>query len=159
MRTFVIVFNDAPLLHDEVQSLLATEAAAANAHVATDAVAWHLVYAAPNRPARLKRWVSRSGWDRLTVERGRKLAAASITQLSACSLSPVQMHGFAGDAWQQSVALGRTLHALRVIDARARQELPPEEAPKAGAAPATEPAPAANNVKVTVRKRWTLSAT
>ena len=109
MRTLVIVFNDANLLDTTLVSL--TNPASPDA--SAEPTAWHLVYAAPNRPARLKRWVSRSGWDRLTVERGRKLALASITRLEASSAAPVQMHGFVGDVWHQSVSLGRSLQALR----------------------------------------------
>ena len=139
MRTFVIVFNDGAHLDSTLQSFT-TEVLTS----AVSDVAWHLVYAAPNRPARLKRWVSRSGWDRLTVERGRKIGALTISRLEAAGSSPVQMHGFVGDVWQQAVTLGRSLNAMRVLDARQREAEPrwKTEEQDASAAPAMPAMPA-----------------
>lgn len=110
MQNFVVLFNDTEQLHASL------EAAGA---FSQQQVVWHLVYAASNRPARLKRWVSRGGWERLAQERARKLSQSSADRLRRGLDVELRLYGYAGDVWQQAQQLAHEVRAVRLLDARA----------------------------------------
>jgi hypothetical protein len=84
----------------------------------------HLLYASAHRPARLKRWVSRSGWERLALERGRKLAAPVVDSLIRQGYR-VEFHAAVNDAYKHVYEHAHDLAArlnARIVDARAPQQ-------------------------------------
>jgi hypothetical protein len=112
MLSLIILFNDAQALNDKLQELRVTTG-----------VTVDLLYGSPNRPARMKRWVSRNGWERLTMERARKMTVDAEKLLIAKG-AQVQVHSVIGDVWWEASARASSTGAT-LIDARAtRYEMP-----------------------------------
>jgi hypothetical protein len=138
MTSHIILFNDAQALDEKLKSLQLESGADVD-----------LVYAAPNRPARMKRWVSRNGWERLTMERARKMAVDAESLLIAKGAS-VHVHAVVGDALWEANARAQSLGA-KLIDARAaRYDLPTFQ----DAAGAAESAAAAVQATAQTAAQW-----
>ncbi len=106
MTHLVVLFDDAAALTDKLSELNVAQ----GTHL-------DLLYVAPNRPSRMKRWVSHNGWQRLSTERGRKLAAG--LQPSLLSLGATfEVHAVVGDALQMATEMSHSTGA-KMIDARA----------------------------------------
>jgi hypothetical protein len=116
MQRIVVTFNDS----DSLAHALSGVVLAPGAEV-------HLLYASAHRPARLKRWVSRGGWERLALERGRKLAAPVVESLGRrghCVEFHVAVNDVHKHVYEQAHELAARLDA-RIIDARAPQHTTP----------------------------------
>jgi hypothetical protein len=112
MTHLVVLFNDTAALADKLNELVVTQ----GSHL-------DLLYSAPNRPSRMKRWVSRNGWQRLATERGRKLMASTEPRITALGAT-YEVHAVVGDALQMATEMSRNTNS-RMIDARAsRFDLP-----------------------------------
>lgn len=112
MTAMIVLFNDAGALMQKLESLSIVSGTSID-----------LLYGAPHRPARMKRWVSRNGWERLTMERARKMTVDAEKLLLARG-AMVHVHSVIGDAWDEACALAAN-HGAKLIDARAaRYELP-----------------------------------
>lgn len=115
MTHLVVLFNDTAALADKLNELVVTQ----GSHL-------DLLYSAPNRPSRMKRWVSRNGWQRLATERGRKLMASTEPRITALGAT-YEVHAVVGDALQMATEMSRNSRdsGARMIDARApRFDLP-----------------------------------
>lgn len=110
--TIVVLFNDPNALEAKLRTLNFPQ----GTHLS-------LLYTAPHRPARMKRWVSRSGWERLTAERARKMTAEAENLLHAKGAT-VEVHAVVGDSvWEAEDRAERA--GAKLVDARAaRYELP-----------------------------------
>lgn len=106
MQRLVVLFNEDQSLVNAVSGLALNEG---------DSLT--LVYCGPHRPARLKRWVSKSGWDRLTLERARKLSQAA-QDLVATRGCHAEVDAVLGEESTQ-IAPRAAAAGLRCIDARA----------------------------------------
>jgi hypothetical protein len=112
MSSLIILFNDAQALNDKLLELRVANGATVD-----------LLYGSPNRPARMKRWVSRNGWERLTMERARKMTGDAEKLLIAKG-AQVQVHAVIGDVWWEASARASNTGAT-LIDARAtRYDIP-----------------------------------
>jgi hypothetical protein len=106
MQRWVVLFNEDVSLHKAVASF-----------PLRDGDSLRLVYCAPHRPARLKRWVSKSGWERLTLERARKLADGTQRHLAALGCQ-IEIDAVIGDDGLQQ-RRHELFNGARCIDARA----------------------------------------
>lgn len=112
MTHLVVLFNDANALVDKLHELNLAQ----GTHI-------DLLYIAPNRPSRMKRWVSRNGWQRLALERARKLTVDTNQHIAAKGAT-YELHAVVGDELQFAQEMTRNNNG-RLIDARAaRFELP-----------------------------------
>jgi hypothetical protein len=110
MFEITVLFNDTAKLDETMREAFAYE---------REGISWHLVYAASNRPQRLKRWVSHGGWDRLTAERARKLAQPVAERLSAMRGSQVHVIAARGEAQAFARDYMQQHNLQHLIDARA----------------------------------------
>lgn len=106
MQRMVVLFNEDQSLHSAVSACALREG---------DNVT--LVYCGPHRPARLKRWVSKSGWERLTLERARKLSQTTQSHLAALGCQ-TQVDAVLGEE-AALIDARATAAGMRCVDARA----------------------------------------